>query len=95
MPAFMFTSPCANRVRFLMRQEVLLIHELEQVIEAGNPEQFAVLLPSLLPVLMRCISSENCKVAQRALQMFSSDRFVVAWCGCGRGFRVGKRQPAK
>ena len=57
-------------------QEVLLIHEIEQLIEAGPPSQFATVLPSVLPVLMRCISSDNCRVAQRALQMFSSDKCV-------------------
>jgi hypothetical protein len=53
---------------------VLLLHELEQLVEAGDATQFAAILPALVPILVRCFSSDNCKVAQRALTMFSSEK---------------------
>ncbi len=71
-------------------QEVLLVHELEQLLEAGEAPYFATVLPTVLPILVRCVSSDNSRVAQRALQMFSSEKYVTTllvlvseWlCGC-------------
>jgi hypothetical protein len=56
-------------------QEVLLIHELEQLIETGNDESFGMVMASVIPILRRCMGSDNSRVAQRALQMFSSERY--------------------
>ncbi|KOO33573.1 camp-dependent protein kinase catalytic subunit isoform [Chrysochromulina tobinii] len=57
----------------LSSKEVLLLHELERLLELASPAQRPAVSLAAAPVLARCISSDNSRVAERALTIFASD----------------------
>ena len=57
----------------LSSKEVLLLHELERLLELAPPAQRPAVSLAAAPVLARCISSDNSRVAERALTIFASD----------------------
>ncbi|RWW39704.1 hypothetical protein BHE74_00054938 [Ensete ventricosum] len=66
------------------QKEVLLLGELEDLLESLDPRQFEKLAPSLCVRIARCSNSANsqvmmlpcCCVAERALYVWNSERFV-------------------
>lgn len=61
-------------------KEVLLLHELEQVLEEiskhESPEEFASEFELVIPMLVRSVETEFSRIAERALLFFSNERLV-------------------
>jgi hypothetical protein len=63
-------------------KEVLLLHEVEQLIELALPEDARKLSLAMAPMLARAVGSENSRLAERALALFASEP-VRASSPCG------------
>ena len=55
-------------------KEVLLLHELEEVMDMMPPAAFRGLRGTIVPVLMTSVASENYRVAERVLQMWKNQK---------------------
>ncbi|CAL9747785.1 unnamed protein product [Musa acuminata subsp. burmannicoides] len=58
------------------QKEVLLLGELEDLLESLDPPQFERLAPPLCARIARCSNSASSQVAERALYVWNSERFV-------------------
>ena len=54
-------------------RQVLLLHELEHLLELAPQPLHARAALLVAPQLAACIASDNSRVAERALSLFSSD----------------------
>lgn len=52
--------------------KVLLLHELERLLEATPKEERSFISRAVAPMLSRCLGSENSRIAERALTVFST-----------------------